>query len=64
MSPIPQTDRHDCSGLVEEDHGMRIGVGHRGDFGAVEAHRVGVAAGHDGSRPLTLSRAGGAVQER
>jgi len=46
--------------LIEEEHGMGAGPYLCGDFGEVQIHRLGVAAGQDERRGLALLRANGA----
>ena len=42
------------SGLFDQKRGVRAGRDQGGDFGQMQVHRVGVAAGHDESRALAV----------
>lgn len=48
------------SGLVDEKHGVSVRCDGRCDFGEVQAHRLGVAAGQHKSGPFAFPGADGA----
>ena len=42
------------TGLIDEQRGVGAGRDLRGDFGQMQVHRLGVAAGHDERRALAV----------
>ena len=45
------------TGLIDEQRGVGAWRDLRGDFGQMQVHRLGIAAGHDEPRALPVLRA-------